>query len=758
MSSKRADNDAPSDADDGIQVEIAGIEPVEHFRQIGIQVQQAGYTDLATSREQLGSGCDTSNYFGQLSDKAFFSKTTGQTPDAYACLMAAYNETKKRSGSKDIDVICIPINRTSDPDAATRISHGNVSRPIPETFSSQSFKRKSIWAGKYGSSSRESSRAPWMLGTPRVAREMVDKAAAARNTAGPQEIPAAVHPSRTFHSSKVTPKQTGATQSIKDSHIRHEDDPAQDHALTLHWPCAPEGVVDARSSGLICATVVARAMWSRLEPQYWPEPRPDEDAITTYTFADFREDQPGREEALLKIWGKAMESVTRQQRGETADDSFASICRSPGFVKAFWTNPRFQLTTPHCKTGWAYDERQVVLEGEDLARQAVVAWDGVEPATVEEAINSLTFKDIDDRKITTFAFFRSPQLLQVEFNPGESSKQSLADIQTFSTNKWEFVPDPDGMIGGVWKMTGQTSYKIMAIVLHRESKDDVDSVRLFRENGMEELPMGTLQIQWPFDLDEPIPAGSKITIFYESATADRKVFDSLLRPSERLPKPPLEVQKEIKARVGLVSVGKHGPMVEDTDREQLERNLSVFTQLAKSGWEQLRRRYKVAGSDAPDGDVALSEMPARRSGKFGPPETHLSRGKTSDSSLIGSRPDSSSMPPPHAPTEPRADREAKRPRENDENTRHHDFKRPRRSNQIQIPRRSTGTTVATGANAEGVSGNRLRPSESSQPGMDNRFDTRLDPNQQRPSYPSQYHRVRGVAERGGRSSSSRGGK
>lgn len=520
-----------------------------------------------------------------------------------------------------------------------------------------------------------------------------DKAAAARKTAGPQENPAAVHPSRTFHSSKITSKQTGATQSIKDSHIRHKEDPSKDHALTINWPCAPEGVVDARSSGLICATVVARAMWSRLEPQCWPEPRSDEDAITTYTFADFREDQPGREEVLRKIWGKAMESVTRQQRGETADHSFAGICRSPGFVRAFWINTRFQLTTPHWRAGWAYDERHVVLGGEDLARQAVVAWDGVEPATVEEAINSLTFKEIDDRQIMTFAFFRSPRLLQVDFTPGESSKHSLADIQTFSANKWEFIPDPHGMIGGVWKMTGQIRYKIMAIVLHRETKGGVDSVRLFRESGMEELPIGTLQIQWPFDLDDPIPAGSKITVFYESVSTDSE-----------LPQPAHSQPSEL------------------------------------------------------DNDVGSPNRSARRSGKFGPPQTKLSHGRTSHSSPMGSRPDRSSMAPPHAPTEPRADREAKRPRENDENTRHHDFKRPRRLNQIQTPRRSTGTTAATGANAECVSGNRLRPSESSRPGGDSQFDIRVDPNQQRPSYSSQYHRVMGGAERGRPSASSRGGK
>lgn len=446
---------------------------------------------------------------------------------------------------------------------------------------------------------------------------------------------------------------------------------------------------------MICATVVARAMWARLKPKCWPELKADEDAITTYMFADFREDQPSREEAVLQIWEKAKESVSRQQDGEAAEDSFAGICRSPGFVRAFWSDWRFQLTTSHWRAGWAYDEPHVVLGGEDLARQAVVTWDGVKPATLEEATNKLSFKKLDDQRIMTFAYFRSPLLLQVDFTPGKGSKQSLDDIQRFSANVWEFVPDPYGMKRGRWKVTGEVPYTIMAIVLHRDTKDGVDYVRLFGESGREELPVGTLQMQWPFDLDEPIPAGCKITIFYKSVSVGGEAFDPDLRPSERLPKAPLDDQTGPKAQVGLGSAGERGVIVEDADREQAEQALSGLDQSVMSGWgqlqEQIRARHKEAASDPKDDGVASSKMPAESS--------------------------RASKPPPNAPTEPRADREARRSaRKNDEEIRRPDSNESRRADQATGPRRSSRNTAATGANAEGISDSRLRPGESSRGG------------------------------------------
>lgn len=293
-------------------------------------------------------------------------------------------------------------------------------------------------------------------------------------------------------------------------------------ALAVRWPCAPEGVEASRSSGLICATVVARAMWSRLKPKCWPEHKSSEDAITTYAWINFRGRQTGFKKSLREIWDEARESATSQQGGGT-DDSFAGICRSPGFVKTFWANPLFHLTTPHWRAGAAYDGRQVVLEGEELARQAVVSWDGLEPPSVEAAVNNVTRKYYDDQGNMTFMFFRSPLLLQVDFTPGVGSSKSLSDIWRFSADKWAFVPDPYGMRKGTWEVTGQQLYTVMAVVLHRESMDGVDSVRLFNTTGREELPITQLKsIRWPFELDEAIPHGHKLTVFYTSVPEKHK--------------------------------------------------------------------------------------------------------------------------------------------------------------------------------------------------------------------------------------------
>lgn len=546
---------------------------------------------------------------------------------------------------------------------------------------------------------------------------------------------------------------------IKDIRIECEDMPTPGEALGARWPCAPGGVKDSRSSGLICATVMARAMWSRLKPQCWPEPNPDEDPITTYTFADFREDEPALKEALQDIWDKAKESATRQQDGQ-ADDSFAGIGRSPGFVKAFWANPRFQLTTPHWRAGRAYNKRTAVLEGDNLARQAVVTWDGVKPATVQDAVNGATFKTFDNQGNMTFAFFKSPMLLQVDFTPGEGSKHSLADLQTFTAKKWNFVCNSYGMSDGKWEVTGEVTYTIMAIVLHRDTKDGVDSVRLFRGNGREELPVVPRgQVQWPFDLDDPVPVGHMITVLYNSVSSRSEVLD-FLRESERFAKAPLDTQREFRAQLGPGSVERDGGEVDtDIDREQVEKDLSVFTRLA--AWKESLARPKAPSPGAApqppesqpgpqDEDSLFLEALVKFIGEQ-VPHPQAARGKMSDPPPTSSLPDRTSMPPKNAPTEPRADRELKRPREHGEEPRGHDYKRPRRPERSPIRGRVAPRVAPTGSNAVGISGNRLRPDRA------NEVDTREGLDQQGSRGPWQTSHGRGGGERrgGGRFSSAR---
>ncbi|KAG8166221.1 hypothetical protein KVR01_004773 [Diaporthe batatas] len=430
--------------------------------------------------------------------------------------------------------------------------------------------------------------------------------------------------------------------------------------LMLRWPSAPEGVDDAKSSGLICATVVARAMWSRIKPQFWPEQRDDEDAITTYTFADFKDGLPWLAESLQEIWEKAKEST---QQGGQVDDSFAGICRSPRFVRAFWANPLFRLTTDHYRVGWQYDEPHVVLGGDDLARQALVAWDGVEPETLAQAINNLTFKKEDDRRNIISAFFSNPSLLQVDLTPGNGSDKSLADIQTFEADRWAFVPNSHSPCGK-WKVTGQVHYSLMAVVLHRENEDGVDSVRTFRENGQEELLEGVCEIAWPFDLDEPVPAGRKVTVFYNSALPSGKVYP--LTPSKRFPALPMELNADIKAQVWGSVEAEGGEAAED------ELELADLFIAGLSQWKSVRDE-PAAGSDRHGPQSASADMQGhgeREARPSGRSQTDPAPGKASSPRRTARRnqqpnawSNAQSNAPLGAPTGPRAQRPPRGPRE-----------------------------------------------------------------------------------------------
>lgn len=269
----------------------------------------------------------------------------------------------------------------------------------------------------------------------------------------------------------------------------------------------------------MCATVVVRAMWRHLKAECWSEFASTDDAITTYSCVDFL--RVCDEDALTEIWTKARELATRQQDG-VVDDSFAGVCRSPGFVKAFWADPLLQLTAAHLEVGPDYLQGQVVLDGEDLARQATVAWDGLKPPALQAAINNITRGEHDGRGNTTYIFFKNPALLQVDLTPAQGSTHSLVDIWRFTCDKWTIVPMHSGVGTGTYEKTGQQTYTIMAVVLHRNSNDGIDFVRLFSRAGKEEVPVNwRTPTRWPFGLDDAIPAGCKLSLFYTSFSEPR---------------------------------------------------------------------------------------------------------------------------------------------------------------------------------------------------------------------------------------------
>jgi hypothetical protein len=94
------------------------------------------------------------------------------------------------------------------------------------------------------------------------------------------------------------------------------------------------------------------------------------------------------------------------------------------------------LTTLHWRAGKSQTRRYVLLGGERLAlTRGVVHWDGRELATLEEAFEKLTFKNHDDKGNITFAFFRTPLLLQVDLAPREGFQKSLEEIQQSTADR-----------------------------------------------------------------------------------------------------------------------------------------------------------------------------------------------------------------------------------------------------------------------------------------------------------------------------------
>lgn len=515
---------------------------------------------------------------------------------------------------------------------------------------------------------------------------------------------------------------------ITDIRIQECDELARYEALRRRWPCAPEGVGGARSSGLICATVVARAMWSRLKSQCWPGPESPEDPITAYIWVDFREDRPGFKESLRGIWDKAIESASRQQDGET-DDSFVGICRSPAFVRAFWANPLLRLTTSHFKVGPDHRQGKVVLEGEELARQAVVTWDGLRPPTVEAAVNNITRKERDDKGNTTHVFFQNPPLIQIDLTTGEGSAQSLRGMWHFTAKTY--------LRDGDYRKTGEQRYVLMAVVMHRRTADGIDLVRVFGKTGKEQLPVAQPEpVDWPFPFFDVIPAGTKLTLLYTSLAKEDKA-PVIIETLAGHPGMPTALQMQLETRFGelvpsstVSAENAESPEARaDSERQKWDRGRKIDAAALnyKANLLSERRAMKppvVQEAPGPEGSGSTASGGAQSSKHktsvqpdanqrkpAGPPAANPRVGGTPPTGPRANRPhtDRALGEPPQdrlPPTEPRADRARKRHMEDDGIPWPRDFKKPRKS------RYDTGPLV-TGSNTEEVSTVRRRPGQSS---------------------------------------------
>lgn len=507
--------------------------------------------------------------------------------------------------------------------------------------------------------------------------------------------------------------------------------------LKGQWPGAPEGVNASRSSGVISAMAVARATWAHLKTTCWPDVLPSEDAITTYSWTIFQNSGPGYEDALNELWNKARDSATSQPGGKV-DDSFAGVCRGPGFVRAFWANPIFQLTTPHLKVGPDYLQGQVVLDGEDLSRQGTVAWNGLEPPTLAAAVDNITREEHDDQGNTTYIFFQNPALIQVELKPELGSTHSLADISHFTATKRAIEPVRSGIGKGTYEKTGQQTYTIMAAVLHRESDDDVDSVRLLRRGGKKKLhSTQPKHAQWPFTVDEAIPVGCKLSVFYMSLPQDKTPL-SIKSSRGHAPAPTdsaAGVNTSLERTLPQPTSGREEPTSLDTRAANMREIVREIQ--AASTTEHSTSPSRGRSADAPPLGPQLEPLTTNelrtRSKSSGPrsdlplmlrehvPAQTLPRHARDDNEPPAIMQPATARPagrfpiPGPPPTEPRAERGVKRGMNQDYETAH---KRPKLPNGVTFARHAIAASSPAAEYAQGASDSGRLPAESNRGARD----------------------------------------
>lgn len=71
------------------------------------------------------------------------------------------------------------------------------------------------------------------------------------------------------------------------------------------------------------------------------------------------------------------------------------------------------------------------------------------------------------------------------------------------------------------RQEGSHAYSLMAVVRHLESPHDADCIRVFCEDGLEQLPTlaaRTPMPDWGFTASEKVPSGVKLTLFYAAVS------------------------------------------------------------------------------------------------------------------------------------------------------------------------------------------------------------------------------------------------
>lgn len=279
-----------------------------------------------------------------------------------------------------------------------------------------------------------------------------------------------------------------------------------------------------KASSLDCTVILLRAMWGLFRVKDRPKPREDDDAFVRYVWSAFDRDAEGTSEALARLRQEAYKSLgERDQRGMT----FSRFWKSEAAVDMIWNHPsgRFHVTHPWIVRSPDQPDGFVGRDRSQVAREPARSWDGVTPATVVELVDGIT-GETEEGNHTTQCFFNNPWVVPVELRPGAGSQQTLLDVWKFEADAW--VPEPVDEAGEEVQFVrrGRQAYTIMAIVRGRSDRAELDSIRLFAESGTELLPdlaIVKTPPDWGFRLDDRIPDGERLWVFYQAVDSVRDV-------------------------------------------------------------------------------------------------------------------------------------------------------------------------------------------------------------------------------------------
>ncbi|KAJ4417882.1 hypothetical protein N0V82_005939 [Gnomoniopsis sp. IMI 355080] len=308
--------------------------------------------------------------------------------------------------------------------------------------------------------------------------------------------------------------------SFPDLRSEFDDDTLMATAvLWRNWPCIPGETVDELSA-FDCLVVLARAIWGTVKTEAKPKQSQNPDALEQYIWTYFKRTLTDHEQIKERMRSAAFAQIMEQSG--TASPTFSEMCRGSMMVDTIWNHPwgSFLLRYPVLMAGFDAPGGRVIQQGAALAKEDVLPWDGVSPSTVTQLVNNVTCRKFDGRN-TVYTYLNRPHVLQVDLVQSES-RNSLLNLWRFQADVSVSEPVEDSE--GSWRYRQEKkAYVILAIVRCRNPPHRLaDNIRVFNTGGDEMLPdlaKTSSMPSWGFKLNDPIPVGERLHIFYKTVNS-----------------------------------------------------------------------------------------------------------------------------------------------------------------------------------------------------------------------------------------------